>query len=372
MEYLPVHRFQQPPEIDVHTPAGEQVVTVITESWLSYYGITKLKADDQVISDIVLTVDTFGSLIGVQKRYGEVVTCIATELLEKVIGEIVLTRGIAYDDKNALAALKRLCSSIVESPPISRIENLDGAWLVDEGVRKVRDVVTGEFYQFVEPPVIVAELARVCLYETVDNSLRGTNKKPPVEIQQILEDRIDKYRALLRSYQRLRIIEDRVWNLLNVPTYCGCIKRAFLALRVKQLVTLALCYYNNERVPDIDILEALCDVGEQTTRRGTEVRQTNIDRNIHYLLRSVLPDQLAYEFAKAMDGLVSNAQSGKTRMTFHPILRPYIKDADNSPCADLNGLRELCCRGIGMQNLLLSDEVTQMCQILETNYQRKS
>jgi len=369
---MPLHRFRQPPEIDIHTPAGEQVVTVITESWLSYYGITQLKVDERVISDIVLTVDTFGSLMGLQKGYGEGVTCIATELLEKVIGEIVLARGIAHDDKNALAALKRLCRSIVESPPISRIQGLDGTWLVSEGVRKVRDVITGEFYQFVEPPVIVAELAKVCIYEIVDDSLRGAGKKPPLEIQQILEDRIEKYQTLLRSYQRLRIIEDRVWHLLNVPTYCGCIKRAFLTLRAKQLVTLALCYYSNERVPDMDILEALCYVGEQTTRRGTKVRQTNIDRNIHYLLRNVLPDQLAYEFAKAIDDLISNTHSGGTEMTFHPMLRPYIKDAGNSLCADLNGLRELCCRGIGVPNLLLSDEVTQMCRILEANYQRKT
>ncbi len=368
MEYVPLDRFKQLSEIDIHTPAGEQAIVVIAESWLSYYGITELKADERMISDIVLMTDTFGSLIGVQKRYGEVVTCIATGLLEKVIGEIVLARGIAHDDKNALAALKGLCRSIVESPPMSKIEGLDRTWLVSEGVRKVRDVVTGEFCQFVEPPVIVGELAKVCIYEIVDDSFRSANKKPPVEIQQILEDRIDKYKALLRSYQRMRIIEDRVWNLLNVPTYCGCIKRAFLALRVKQLVTLALCYYNNERVPDIDILEALCDVGERTTRRGTEVRQTNIDRNIHYLLRSVLPDQLAHEFAKAIDSLISNGQSGGTRMTFHPMLRPYIKDAGNSLCADLNGLRELCCKGIGMLNLLLSDEVTQMCRILDADH----
>ena len=372
MEYMPLHRFQQPPEIDIHTPAGEQVVTVIAESWLSYYSITKLKADERVISDIVLTVDTFGSLMGLQKGYGEGVTCIATEILEKVIGEIVLARGIAQDDKNALAALKRLCHSIVGSPPINEIEGIDGTWLVNEGVRKERDVITGEFYQFLEPPVIVAELTKICIYEIVDDSLRGADKKPPLEIQQVLEDRIEKYQALLRSYQRLRIIEDRVWHLLNVPTYCGCMKQALLALRVKQLVTLALCYYNNERVPDMDILEALCDIGEQTTRRGTKVMQTNIDRNIHYLLRNVLPDRLAHEFAKAIDGLISNSQGDRTRMNLHQILRPYIKDTGDSLRADLNGLHELCRRGIGMQNLLLSDEVTQMCRILEANYQRKS
>lgn len=368
MEYMPLHKFKQLSEIDIHTPAGEQAIVVIAESWLSYYGIVQLKADEQLISDIVLTVDTFGSLIGLQKGYGEGVTCIATELLEKIIGEIVLARGIAHDDKNALAALKRLCRSIVESPPTNEIEGLDGTWLVSEGVRKVRGVITGEFYQFVEPPVIVAELTKVCIYEIVDDSLRSADKKPPLEIRQVLEDRIEKYQALLRSYQRLRIIEDRVWHLLNVPTYCGCIKQALLALRVKQLVTLALCYYNNERVPDMDILEALCDIGEQTTRQGTKVRQTNIDRNIHYLLRNVLPDRLAHELAKAIDGLISNSQGGRTRMNFPPILQPYIKDSGDSLQVDLNGLHELCCRGIGMQNLLLSDEVTQMCRILEPNY----
>jgi len=371
MEYMPLHRFRQPQEIDIHTPAGEQVVMVITESWLSYYGITQLKAGEGVIRDIVLMVDTFGSLMGSQKGYGEGVTCIATELLEKVVGEFVLAWGIAHDDKNALAALKKLCRSIVESPSVSRIEDLDGTWLVNEGVRKVQDVIRGEFYQFVEPPVIVAELAKVCIYELVDDSLKGADKKPPVEIQQLLEDRFEEYQALQRSYQRLRIIEDRVWHLLNVPTYCGCIKRAFLALRVKQLVRLALCYYNNERVPDIDILEALCDVGEQTTRRGTKVRQTNIDRDIHYL-RNVLSDRLAYEFAKAIDGVISNSQSSGTGMTFHPMLRPYTKDAGgNSLRADLNELHALCCRDIGMKNLL-SDEITQMCRILEVGYQRKS
>ena len=340
-------------------------MVVIAESWRSYYGITAQERDEQLVSDIVLAVDTFGSLMGLDKGYGEGIAPISIELLAKVVGEIVLARGIARDDRNGLAALKGLCCSIVESPPVSEIEGLDKTQLVDDGVLRVRSIMTSEFYQFVEPPIIVAELARVCIYESVGNCLRDIGKQPPLKIQRALDDQMEKHRALLRSYQRLRVIEDRVWHLFNAPTYCGCIKRAFLSLRVRQLVTLALCYYTNERVPDIDVLEALGDAGEQATRRGTQVRQTNIDRNVHYLLRSVLPDRLAHEFASAIDSLISDDHSGRRAMAFHPMLEPYMRHNDNSSHADFEALLEFCRSRIGMQSLLLADELTQMCGILE-------
>ncbi len=359
-------RFRESPSIDIHTAAGEQLIRISAESWQSYYGIAKLKASDQFVSDIVLMIDTFGPLIGLSKGFGEQTSSIDIEVLKKVIGEIVLARGISLGDKNAVATLERLCSSIAESPPIEEIEGIDRNRLVDDGVRKVCDILKGEYYEFVEPPLIVSELARACLYEITCEVLKKSSRVLTKEIKSVLEDRIAKHEALLRSYQRLRVIEDRVWHLLNVPIYGVCIKRTLLILRVQHLINLALCYYNNERVPDIDILEARCSVGEEKTRRGTPIRQTNIDRNMSYLLRTVLPEILANELASEIGTLVSGKRTSGMKPVFPSPLQPFIKREAGSFLVDLTALNEFCHKGIGVGNKLMSEEITRVCQVLET------
>ena len=61
-------------------------------------------------------------------------------------------------------------------------------------------------------------------------------EKLPTDINETLKSGLEKYQILFRSYQHTRIIEDRIWHLLNTFDYCDYIKRAFLVLRNKQLV----------------------------------------------------------------------------------------------------------------------------------------
>lgn len=359
-----LQRFRELPGIDIHSPAGEQLIKVVAESWLSYYGIAKLTADDVLIGDIVVLIDTFGPLMGISKGQGTRLTSVDLELLEKIVGQIVFSRGIVLGDSHALASLKEVCSAILDSDPISRLQGIDRGRLVKEGVAKVQETLSGDFYQDIEPPVIVQEVAQVCIYEIVRKYSVDSGKKLPSEIQDVLEDKIAEYSTLLRSYQRLRIIEDRIYHLLNASGYCDCIKRSLLTLKTKQLVTLALHYCDNQPIPDEDMLEAMADAGEHTTTHGTAVRQTNIDRNIHYLVRNVLPDRLANEFGRAIDGFIRNRE---TKRHIPEMLLPCLQDdCSGIPQVDPARLREFCSSGVGIpRGPLMSDALMEMCRILQ-------
>jgi len=207
-------------------------------------------------------------------------------------------------------------------------------------------------------------VAQVCIYETIRKHCEDSGEKLPPEIRDVLEDRISEYGTLLRSYQRLRIIEDRIYHLLNASGYCGCIKRSLLTLRSKQMVTLALHYCDNQPIPDEDMLEAMADAGEHITTRGTAVRQTNVDRNIHYLVRNVLPDRLASEFARAIGEFI---RSRKTKQRLPETLVPCLQDDCNGiPQVDLGKLQEFCGAGVGIpRGPLMSDSLMEMCRILQ-------
>jgi len=360
-----LQKFREwPNNVDIHSPAGEQLIKVVAESWLSYYGITKLAASEDLIGDIVILVETYGPLMGITQGQGTRVTSVNIELLEKIVGQIVFARGTILGDRNALANLRELCSAILDSNPINRLQGLDRGWLIKEAVARVQETLSGEFYQDVEPPVIMHEVAQVCICEAIREHCENSGEKLPAEIRQVLEDKITEYSALLRSYQRLRIIQDRIDQLLNASGYCSCIKRSLLTLRTKQLVTLALHYCDNQPIPDEDMLEALTDTGEHTTRRGTVVRETNIDRNIHYLVRNVLPHRLTNEFARSMGELIGSRQ---TKQRLSEMLLPCLQNGCNGIAQiDLEKLLEFCRTGVGIpRGPLMSDALMKMCRLLQ-------
>lgn len=363
MQQSPLPRFKQPETVNIHDSFGGRLIEVTIESWLSYYGITEIKATKSLIPDIVLTIDTYGPLIGTAGGYGVIPTFIDAELVEKVIGEMVLARAIALGDKNAITRLKDICSSLVDAEPLNKIEHIDRDFLVAEAVKQVRDTLSSEAYEFLEPPFVIADVARVTLYEIAAKLVEETGAKLPTVIEAAIKEKIDAYQDLWRACQRLLIIEDRIWHLLNTSSYCTCIKSTLLTLNKNQLILLALRYYRNEPVPDRDMLEAMADTGEQYTRRGTSVSESNIDRNINYVLRDVLPKRLAGEFARSIDCL---AHTGRAKQPFHPRLQPYLVDQNNSVAqADVNKLREFCQTNIGIRKgALMSEAAIELCRIL--------
>lgn len=162
---------------------------------------------------------------------------------------------------------------------------------------------------------------------------------------------------------------DRVWNLLNAPMYCDCIKKSFLTLKPNQILLLALRYYDNQQIADQDVLETMDDIGERQKSWGNrvvELKVGNIDKNIHDIVRRVLPSRLAAEFAAALNNLLLNDLKKSTKQEFPSILRPYIVETSTERTVDRDLLLLHCRNGVGIKkNILMSDEMIKICHELK-------
>ena len=100
-------------QINIHNARGEHVIKVIADSWLCYYSTTKIKVDDIFINDVVTMIDTFAGVIGDTKKPGNVTPLIDMDILQKIIGQVILVKGIKSGDIAAIGRLKNICSNIV-------------------------------------------------------------------------------------------------------------------------------------------------------------------------------------------------------------------------------------------------------------------
>ena len=350
--------------VDLRTPTGERWIQVVMESWLSYYSITSIEVDDAMISDVVILVDTFGVLMGIPERH----TCLSpqdAETLAKVIRDMLLARSFMQNDRAALKVVKELVLAILTPDLVRGLDEDAVGLMAEKSIRKLGETLADETYEFVEFPPSVEDLIEVCTYEALSEVLESFGKELPPSVEQELQNKARTVQDIMTVFRQERIKEDRLWHLFNAGMYCDCIKRSFLTLKPKQSLLLALCYYDNQRIPDSDVLEVLLDSGRRYTQRGSTIGQGNIDRNLHDILRRVLPSRLAREFAMSMEHFLDTAQKGHSADTTEPAIRTYISNSSSSPCVDSDKLLEFCQRGTGVKKTsLMSSEILRMCRLL--------
>ena len=157
--------------------------------------------------------------------------------------------------------------------------------------------------------------------------------------------------------------------MIHSDAYCTWIKRSLLTLKIKQLIILALCYYQNERIPDIDILEALGDIGEHKTTQGTVIQQTNIDRNIHYTLHNILAKRLTLEFSRILDALENTGEIASN--AFFKLY--FVNSIDNTHKFEMKKIEDFCSLNLGTEKKeLMGDKIIEMCHRLERYTRQES
>jgi len=349
-------------QINIHNVHGEHVIKVIADSWLCYYSTTKIKADDSFINDVVTMIDTFAGVIGYTKKPGNVTPLIDMDILQQIIGQVILVKGIKSGDTAAIGQLKNICSNIVNTITVVRFDNDEVKQIVDQAIVTIRESLSDVLFEDLEPPLIVNEFARSYVYRVITNYLDNNKRTIPDEIKKLYDAEMANYQVLLTSYHRLRVIEDRIFNLIHSDAYCTWIKRSLLTLKIKQLILLSLCYYQNERIPDTDILEALGDIGEYKTTQGTVIQQTNIDRNIYYTLHNILAKRLTLEFSRILDALENTGEIENN--AFFKLY--FVNSIDSMHKFEMKKIEDFCSSNLGTEKReLMGDKIIEMCHRLE-------
>ena len=360
--------------VDIRTPAGKRWVKVLADAWICHYGITKIKADEDFIIDTIFTIQIFANALKLTNKKG-VLGLIRSTILAEIIGNLVLARGISSKDHGAIDELRSLCSlmlkEICADAGIIDMNNNQQSHIIEEAIRLVIETLSDssehcqdEAYEVSELPLSIDQLAEVCLYEAVSGELNRLGYDVTPTVEKIIQEKENALRALIAGLNREGVKGDRIWNLLNAPMYCNCIKGSFLILKPRQRRNLAFRYYDNQRVSDSDVMEILEYVGELQHKRGNrdiETNPGNFSRNMSYILETALPQNLKIEFATAMQRLLHAEQN------IIPVaIRPYIDHNCTPARVRLSTLMKSCQEGVGTDNgrILINEELIKLCRAL--------
>jgi hypothetical protein len=356
--------------VDIHKPQGERFIQVAIESWMSYFGMTKIKADNSTIADIVTMIDTYASALGIEKKPGLEATRVDIEKLEKIIGQFVLVRGIRTSDAAAILNLKNILSSVINSSPVNLIQNLNIDEVLELGLSRVQDIIDGFDFESIEPPIAVERLARGCVFAVLSQNSNNNRIALPTAIADFIANEQAESQTLLNSFRQMSIIEDRIFNLLHADGYCNSIKQALISLKIRPLKNLSLSYFQNERLPNEDILEAMWDIDEGLTRDGNPLTVNNIDRNLNYLLNTMLVENLVREFQYSLQEVFQNPRSPDI---LAPILKYYFRRGKNGNNeVDSNNLLTFFSNAINPRNkVLFNDSVLELCRVIERQRQSR-
>jgi hypothetical protein len=354
--------------IDIHKPQGERFIQVAIEGWLSYYGITKIKGDNSTIADIVTMIDTYAIALGIEKKLGLEATHVDSETLEKIIGQVVLVKGIVASDTASILTLKRILRSVLNSPPVNQIQNLNLEEILELSLTGVLDVLSSFDFELIEPPIAVERLARDRVFAVLSQTSENNRMTLPTEISNYIANEQAESQTLFNSFRQMSIIEDRIFNLLHAEGYCNSIKQSLISLKIRPLKILSLSYFQNERLPNEDILEAMGDMGDGLTREGKPLTVNNIDRNLNYLLNTILVKNLVREFQYSLQEAF---QYLKSPDVLSPLLKYYFrqgKKGNNE--VDSNNLMTFFSNAINPRNkVLFNDSALELCRLLERQRQ---
>jgi len=347
-----------------HTPEGERIIQVAIESWLHYYDLKVWKPEDALRDDIIELIDIYGPyLMGDQSRKPP--QFINEETIHRIIGPLVLARGLLQNDKSAIDKVEGLCARFLNENQHYLPINFDSSACIERSIALIQEILTDDSHEFVELIPPMEDMVEQCVSQEIIISLNQLGISPPEELIKDLNDQKSTQEALMTVLTQLRIAHDRVWLLKNSPGYCNCIKQSLLLLKTDQLLLLSLGYYENQRVPSIDIFEALTDTGNQYTQRKTEIGRDNIDRNLHYILRTALPHRLAQEFAVSLDKIIAMNEKNTLKHTINPYALYFVDNSGVIPCANQRKLLEYCEEGIGStKGQLVSEGLIKLCQAL--------
>lgn len=356
--------------VNINSAVGKRIIRVLGEAWGRRYNISKIVFDGTFVDGIIDSLECFGQALQITSEDGSLDSVDAT-ILGNVVGNIVLIRGIIAEDEAALKVLRTVCGNIYKREYEVHLQLPEINPILAEAFNLIRDTLYGfddanNTYEVSELPLSIEQLAEVCIGEAVLHASNQESGNLPRYIEKMVKEKEEILKTLIDSLRKEALKTDRMWNLLNAPMYCDCIKRSFLTLKPNQMLLLALRYFDNQQIADQDVLETMDDIGERQRswgNRTVEVKIGNIDKNVHDILRRILPSRLASEFARALHDLLLNDDEVLTK---HEILSQYIDETSPERRVNQELLLLHCQAGVGIKKgNLMSDEMVKICRLLK-------
>jgi hypothetical protein len=352
---------------DFRTREGERIVQIAIESWLSYYGICVLKPDDTLRADIFGLLETYGpyfmSCMGTYT--GLKPSMLSKEVLHNIVASVILARAFLLNDPAARDKVKFLCQRYLNSRKSSLPADLNFELFIDLTLKQIQENLSDDLHEFVELAPPMEDLVEQLILEGIITYCRENNLVLSEELEEERSALNEEQDALMSKLTEVRTLKDRVWLLFNGPGFCNSIKQSLLLLSEEYQIYLAAGYYENQRVHTDEVLESLRDMGKERTERGAKINQNNFDRKIHYILRDVLPERLANEFANSLEHKLNHSDKTNLYRYLNPMALSFTDRVEGNPSVNKPRLLSFCQEGMGStKGWLMSDELIKLCRSL--------